>query len=203
MGVCSMIRLFVYSLFGLWAFAGGLLVFYALETALPLEGLPLALVLMCALAAVRAYISRADFERYSIATVGVFKTVDRHTAEGGDECSYGDCTDGTENGERRVAVKEYVVLGCPVYRRAGAVNRYCPTHSSFEFRQQEPDGDTTDANTTTQRTSKTELSHSAFSGTEFSSTTSDVFPLLPVAVLILSVLPFVWLIERLPERIFS
>lgn len=92
------------------------------------------------------YTARADFDKYSIFTVGVFKRVKRHPVQNtGHECSGLHCDAVVEDGEQRRRFKEIVVAGCPVIRYGGGSLYYCEEHVSFEFRQ----GEVT--KTTTQR----------------------------------------------------
>lgn len=79
---------------------------------------------------------RADFERYSIFTVGVFKRVKREAVEPGEfECADTMCSATTERAEKRRYYKEIVVAAFPVLRYGGGTSYYCEDHYSFEFIQ--------------------------------------------------------------------
>jgi len=87
-----------------------------------------------ALAVLSAYGYRADFAKYSIGTVGVFKRVDRRVVEPGDfECA--DCEGHTDSAERRTYFKEIVVAGMPLLRYDKGRSMYCEAHMSFESLQ--------------------------------------------------------------------
>jgi len=84
------------------------------------------------------YAWRADFEEYSILTTGSFKRVHRQPATDTDErCADLHCDEVVTDGERRWAVKEVVVAGCPIPRYDDVVAYYCGDHTSFEFQQTE------------------------------------------------------------------
>lgn len=76
---------------------------------------------------------RADFQRYSIFTVGVFKRIDRSVA-GAHECAALDCDADPDVTERREWFREIVVAGVPLVRYGGGVHHYCDRHVSFELR---------------------------------------------------------------------
>lgn len=83
------------------------------------------------------YLWRADFQQYSVFTVGVFRRVHRYRATTDSECTDTYCDHDVVDGEARKATKEVVVFGCPLFRHNTVVNHYCPDHTSFEYRQGE------------------------------------------------------------------
>lgn len=79
------------------------------------------------------YSYRADFSKYSIFTVGVFKRLDRVVIETSDyECAEFHCEEQTDVAERRRFFKEIVVAGMPVLRYDKGEAHYCEDHVSFE-----------------------------------------------------------------------
>ena len=81
-----------------------------------------------------AYTYRADFARYSIFTVGVFKRVERRAVEGVEyECADPMCEAHTDVAERRRWFKEIVVAGMPVAGYGGGTAHYCEDHVAFEI----------------------------------------------------------------------
>lgn len=82
-----------------------------------------------------AYLYRADFAKYSIFTVGVFKRVTRKRSESGVACTESLCENEVSSGEVRIASKEIVVAGCVMLRYGSVENHYCSDHTSFEFRR--------------------------------------------------------------------
>lgn len=78
------------------------------------------------------YTFRADFTRYSIFTVGVFRRVSRRSAETDCECIETFCDQTVSPGERRRWFREIVVAGMPVVRYGGGVHYYCEDHAAFE-----------------------------------------------------------------------
>lgn len=98
------------------------------------------------------YLYRADFEKYSVFTVGVFKRVHRRPAtETEFECSEPYCSETVVDGEKRTRYKEIVLFGCPILSYGGGTLYNCESHVSFEFTQ----GDHT---TTTERLQETIVS---------------------------------------------
>lgn len=83
------------------------------------------------------YSWRADFARYSIFTVGVFRRVERTAVEGVEfECADPICEATTEKAERRKWFKEVVIAGMPLIRVGGGQSHYCEDHVAFEVRDQ-------------------------------------------------------------------
>jgi len=78
------------------------------------------------------YAWRADFSRYSIFTVGVFKRVTRSPVESEEECEEYYCENTVSPGEKRRSFKEIVVAGIVVVQYGGGTHHYCPDHASFE-----------------------------------------------------------------------
>lgn len=140
--------------------------------------------------AVYVYVTRADFERYSIFSVGRAKRIHRLKAGMG-ECA--ECGESVEAGEHRVAATEYVVAGFPVFRRQDSRNTYCGEHVSFEFKRQlddEPGGLTQAAAKVVAWFSTDAEPAQAHKQTQFSNVTagvSDALRLAPVALLVLFV----------------
>lgn len=98
------------------------------------------------------YLYRADFEKYSVFTVGVFKRVYRSPARETEfECSERYCSETVVDGEKRTRYKEIVLFGCPILSYGGGTLYNCESHVSFEFTQ----GDHT---TTTERLQETIVS---------------------------------------------
>jgi hypothetical protein len=84
------------------------------------------------------YLWGADFQYYSVWSVGVYKRVHRYRAtDQTAACTATDCESGVLEGEIRKARKELVVAGFPVFYYDSVTNRYCPEHTSFEYRQGE------------------------------------------------------------------
>lgn len=140
-----------------------------------------------------AYAIRSDFAHYSIFTVGVYKRLYRYKARNKDvDCEESYCDRTVVEGETRKACKEIVVLGCPLLRYNTVTNHYCDSHGSLEYRRGEY------RETNTERLAETllgglaeciEWKHeqqqekSAFSNA--TATTSDVFTLLSVGIVVL------------------
>lgn len=80
------------------------------------------------------YTYRADFEKYSIFTTGVFKRVSREVVETEHECHDTHCEATVSPGERRRWYKEIVVGGMPAIRFGGGAHYYCENHVAFEIR---------------------------------------------------------------------
>lgn len=84
------------------------------------------------------YLWGADFQYYSVWSVGVYNRVHRYRAvDQTAECTATGCDSGVLEGEIRKARKELVVAGFPVFYYDSVTNRYCPEHTSFEYRQGE------------------------------------------------------------------
>jgi len=83
------------------------------------------------------YLYRADFQQYSVFTVGVFKRISRYEGHRNIECSNVDCDNTTEGSELRKAYKEIVIGGAVIAKYDVVSNRYCHKHTSFEFQQDE------------------------------------------------------------------
>lgn len=83
---------------------------------------------------IAVYIFRADFEKYSIFTTGVFKRVSREVVETDHECHDTYCEATVSPGERRRWYKEIVVAGMPAVRFGGGTHYYCEDHVAFEIR---------------------------------------------------------------------
>jgi hypothetical protein len=80
------------------------------------------------------YLYRADFEKYSIFTVGVYKRVTHAAAEDTDvDCYRVHCESTVTNGEVRRRYKEIVIAGCPIVRYGGGASYHCQDHTSWEF----------------------------------------------------------------------
>jgi len=83
------------------------------------------------------YLYRADFQRYSIGTVGVFKRFEQSAVTGGDMDSVDmqciECGKDLVTAERRRYWKEIVVFGAAVWRREVGESFYCEDHVSFEL----------------------------------------------------------------------
>jgi len=140
-----------------------------------------------------AYLWRADFDTYSVFTVGVFKRVTRYKSHNQNrECSKLDCESGTKEGEIRKGWKEIVLFGCPIRRTDSVTNAYCPDHTSFEFQEGEY------RETTTRRVAETVLTGLAHAGqlkpetkedeSPFDgavNTTSACFDLIPMLLLVI------------------
>ena len=85
------------------------------------------------IATLSIYSYRADFSRYSVFTVGVFKRLERTVVEGAEyECAEFHCEETTEVSERRQYFKEIVALGMPIVRYHKGESHYCKDHVSFE-----------------------------------------------------------------------
>jgi len=158
---------------------------------------PLLLPLL-AVAGLAGYGYRADFEKYSLFTAGVFERVTHHETARDKQCF--DCQTEIDTGERRTYHREIVVGGMPVVRYGHGHTYYCEQHTSFELAH----GDK--GSTDTNRLSKTVIEgllnftmwvfdkdmqfteeDSEFADTEFDDVMSSVgtaVNLLPMAVLI-------------------
>lgn len=86
------------------------------------------------LAVLSAYY-RADFQQYSVFTVGAFRRVSRSVVTGSEyECVDDYCDATVETAERRRWYKEIVVFGMVLVRYDGGEHHYCEDHASFEVR---------------------------------------------------------------------
>lgn len=83
---------------------------------------------------IAVYIYRADFEKYSIFTTGVFRRVSRRVVETGEVCDDLYCETIVAPGERRRWYKEIVIAGMPVIRFGGGTHYYCEDHVAFDIR---------------------------------------------------------------------
>ena len=80
------------------------------------------------------YTYKADFEKYSIFTTGVFKRISREVVETEYECHDTYCEATVSPGERRRWYKEIVVAGMPAVRFGGGTHYYCEDHVAFKIR---------------------------------------------------------------------
>lgn len=150
---------------------------------------------VAALAISSMYSYRADFARYSIFTVGVFKRLDRTVVEAPEfECSEHHCEEQTDVAERRRYFKEIVIGGMPLLRFDGGESYYCEDHVSFEVQDEldNPKKSTTERVATSllaalasffewreeQKTFDSEFS-------DVQSSASAAFSLIPIAMMVL------------------
>lgn len=150
---------------------------------------------LAALAIVVAYWWRGDFAAYSVFTVGVFKRLDRASANAtGRECAELGCEVPVEAGERRRWYKDLVVAGLVLARYGGGEAVYCAQHTSFEFRHTwEPDDPTATQRLATTLTEgvvelvawRAERRESRGPFEDVAATTGSVFSLLPILLVVL------------------
>jgi hypothetical protein len=98
---------------------------------------PAVLLPASALVASAGWLYSGDWEKYSLATIGIFKRLER--SDGTGECI--DCGSHTDEGELRRWYKEWVAFGVPIYSSESGTHVYCEDHATFDWLHSTDAGD--------------------------------------------------------------